>query len=148
MRTYKSLSSIERNFRSAKTVDVEIRPIRHPLADRVRTHAFICMLGAHLTWHLRRAWAPLTFTDEEPPERADPVAPATRSASASSKAARRAQPDGTVLRPFQGLLGHLATLMRNTNKVANAAFTFDQLTEPTSAQAKAFELLGIPIPCD
>jgi transposase len=147
VKTYKSLSNLERNcFQHMKTVDVEIRPIRHRLADRVRTHAFICMLGAHLTWHLRRAWAPLTFTDETPPERADPVAPVTRSAAASSKAARRAQPDGTVLRPFQGLLDHLATLTRNTNKVAGTEATFDQLTEATPTQQKAFELLGIPIP--
>ncbi|MDA8309540.1 MAG: IS1634 family transposase [Actinomycetota bacterium] len=147
VKTYKSLANLERNcFQHMKTVDVEIRPIRHRLADRVRCHAFICMLGAHLTWHLRRAWAPLTFTDETPPERADPVAPATRSAAASSKAARRAQPDGTVLRTFQGLLDHLATLTRNTSKVRGTDATFDQLTEPTSTQQKAFELLGIPIP--
>jgi len=80
------------------------------------------------------------------PERADPVAPATRSAAASAKVARRAQPDGTVLRPFQGLLDHLATLTRNTNKVAGTEVTFDQLTEPPPTQRKAFELLGIPIP--
>jgi hypothetical protein len=99
-----------------------------------------------LTWHLRRAWAPLTFSDEAPPERADPVAPATRSPAASATAAWRAQPDGTVLRPFQGLLDHLATLTRNTNKVAGSEVTFDQLTEPTPTQRRAFELLGIPIP--
>ncbi len=104
------------------------------------------MLGAHLTWHLRKAWAPLTFSDETPPERIDPVAPAKRSAAASVKAARRSQPDGTVLRPFQGLLDHLATLTCNTNKVAGTEVTFDQLTEPTPTQQKAFELLGIPIP--
>ena len=147
VRTYKSLSNLERNcFQHMKTVDVEIRPIRHRLADRVRTHAFICMLGAHLTWHLRRAWAPLTFTDEARPTPVDPVAPATRSQAASSKAARRAQPDGTVLRPFQGLLDHLATLTRNTNKVPGTEVAFDQLTEPTHTQRKSFELLEIPIP--
>jgi transposase len=147
VKTYKSLSNVERNcFRHMKTVDLEIRPIRHRLADRVRTHAFLCMLGAHLTWHLRKAWAPLTFTDEAPPERADPVAPARRSQGASAKAARRAQRDGTPLRPFQGLLDHLATLTRNTNKVAGTEVTFEQLTEPTPTQHQAFELLGIPIP--
>jgi transposase len=146
VRTYKSLANLERNcFQHMKTVDVEIRPIRHRLADRVRTHAFICMLGAHLTWHLRRAWAPLTFTDEHRPEQADPVAPAKRSAAASSKAARRAQPDGTALRPFQGLLDHLATLTRNTIKVVGTEAAFDQLTEATPTQKKAFELLGVPI---
>ncbi len=147
VRTYKSLSNLERNcFQHMKTVDVEIRPIRHRLADRVRAHSFICMLGAHLTWHLRRAWAPLTFTDEARPTPVDPVAPAKRSRAASSKAARRAQPDGTPLRPFQGLLDHLTTLTRNTNKVPGTEVAFDQLTEPTHTQRKAFELLGIPIP--
>jgi len=144
VKPYTSLANLERNcLPHMKTVDVEIRP---RLADRVRAHAFICMLGAHLTWHLRRAWAPLAFSDEDPPERADPVAPATRSPAASATAARRAQPDGTVLRPFQGLLDHLATLTRNTNKVAGSEVTFDQLTEPTPTQRRAFELLGIPIP--
>jgi hypothetical protein len=144
VKTYTSLANLERNcLPHMKTVDVEIR---HRLADRVRIHAFLCMLGAHLTWHLRRAWAPLTFTDEAPPERADPVAPARRSQGASDKAARRAQRDGTPIRPFQGLLDHLATLTRNTNKVAGTEVTFEQLTEPTPTQPRAFELLGIPIP--
>ena len=147
VKTDKSLANLERNcFQHMKTVDVEIRPIRHRLADRVRAHSFICMLGAHLTWHLRRAWAPLTFTDEARPTPVDPVAPAKRSRAASSKAARRAQPDGTPLRPFQGLLDHLTTLTRNTNKVPGTEVAFDQLTEPTHTQRKAFELLGIPIP--
>jgi len=147
VKTYKSLSNLERNgFGQGKTVDVELRPIRHRLPDRVRTHAFLCMLGAHLTWHLRKAWAPLTFTDEAPPERADPVAPARRSQGASANAARRTQPDGTVLRPFQGLLDHLATLTRSTNEVAGTEVTFEQLTEATPTQRRAFELLGIPIP--
>ena len=88
----------------------------------------------------------VTFTDEAPPERADPVAPAKCSPAASAKAARRAQPDGSPLRSFQRLLDHLATLTRNTNKVAGTEVTFDQLTEPTPTQRKAFELLGIPIP--
>ncbi len=147
LRTYKSPANLERNcFPHPKNVDVEIRPIRHRLADRMRTHAFICMVGAHLTWHLRRAWAPLCFTDETPLERADTVALAKRSQAAPSKAARRAQPDRTALRPFQGLLDHVATLTRNTNQVAGTDVTFDQLTMPTRVQAKAFELLGIPIP--
>lgn len=146
VRTYKSLSNLERDFRTMKSVDLHIRPIRHRLADRVRAHAFICMLGAHLTWHLREAWAPLTFTDEARPTQVDPVAPARRSRAASQKAARRAQPDGTLLRPFQGLLDHLATLTRNTNALAGTEVTFDQLTEATPTQRKAFELLEIPVP--
>jgi len=145
--TYKSLSNLEREcFQHMATVDVEIRPIRHRLADRVRCRAFLCMLAVHLVFHLRRAWAPLTFKDEEPPERQDPVAPARRSKAAATKAARRAQPDGTALRPFQGLLDHLATLTRNTCTVPGTEITFEQLTEPTPTQRKAFELLGVSIP--
>ncbi|MDA8317720.1 MAG: IS1634 family transposase [Actinomycetota bacterium] len=145
--TYKSLSNLEREcFRHIQTVDVEIRPIRHRLADRVRCHAFICMLAVHLVFHLRRAWAPLTFKDEEPPLRQDPVAPARRSRAAATKAARRAQPTGSELRPFQGLLDHLATLTRNTCRVPGTEVTFEQLAEPTPTQRKAFELLGVSIP--
>src|SRR5579875_163786 len=144
--TYKSLANLERDFWSLKTVDVNIRPIRHRLAERVKAHAFICMLAAHLIYHLRRAWAPLTFKDEPPPERQDPVAPAVRSRSASSKAARRRGPDNSTLRPFQGLLDHLATLTRNTHVVPGTEISFDQLTEPTPTQRRAFELLGLAIP--
>ncbi len=147
VKAYKSLSNLEREcFQHMKTVDVEIRPIRHRLADRVRCHAFICMLAVHLVFHLRRAWAPLTFKDEEPPLRPDPVAPARRSRAATTKAARRAHADGTALRPFQGLLDHLATLTRNTCQVPGTEVTFEQLAEPTPTQRKAFELLGVSIP--
>jgi len=144
--TYKSLANIERNFRSMKTVDVNIRPIRHRLADRVRAHAFICLLAAHLVWHLRKAWAPLTFTDTQPPVRTDPVTPAKRSQSADIKCAARYRPDGQELRPFQGLLDHLATLTRNTCTVPGTSTTFDLLSEPTPTQKEAFELINTTIP--
>ena len=144
--TYKSLSHRERDFRTMKTVDVEIRPIRHRLADRVRAHAFMCMLAAHLIWYLRRDWAELTFRDESPEPRVDPVARAQRSKAASSKAARRHQPDGSQVRPFQGLLDHLATLTRNTCQVPGTNLTIEKLSIPTPTQRRAFELLQIPIP--
>ena len=144
--TYKSLANIERGFRTLKSVDLHIRPIRHRLADRVRAHAFICLLAAHLVWHLRKAWAPLTFRDEAPPDRADPVLPAVRSASASAKAATRHRRDGQELRPFQGLLDHLATLTRNTCQVPGTVVTFERLAEPTETQRKAFELIDVPVP--
>ncbi len=144
--TYKSLANIERDFRTMKSVDLHIRPIRHRLADRVRTHAFICLLAAHLVFHLRAAWAPLTFRDETPPERIDPVLPAARSASASGKAAKRRRRDGQELRPFQGLLDHLATLTRNTCQVPGTTVTFERLAEPTPTQREAFELIDAPIP--
>ncbi len=146
VQTYKSLANIERDFRTMKSVDLHIRPIRHRLADRVRAHAFICLLAAHLVFHLRKAWAPLTFKDEAPPARTDPVLPAIRSTAASTKAAARRRRDGQELRPFQGLLDHLATLTRNTCQVPGTNVTFERLAEPTETQRKAFELIDVPIP--
>jgi transposase len=144
--TYKSLSNLERDFRTMKTVDVEIRPIRHHVADGVRAHAFLCMLAAHLVWYLRRDWAELTFRDQSPETHIDPVAKAQRSKAASTKAARRHQPDGAEVRPFQGLLDHLATLTRNTCQVPGTDLTIEKLSVPTPTQYRAFELLQIPIP--
>ncbi len=143
--TYKSLAKLERDFRTMKSVDLHIRPIRHRLADRARAHAFICLLAAHLVWHLRRAWAPLTFADEAPPERNDPVLPAVRSVSATAKAAARRRHDGQELRPFQELLDHLGTLTRNTCSLPGTTVTFKRLAEPTPTQRKAFELIDVPI---
>src|SRR5262249_27800514 len=40
VQAYKDLSRVERAFRSMKTIDLEIRPIRHWNADRVRAHVF------------------------------------------------------------------------------------------------------------
>ena len=85
--TYKSLARVERAFRSLKTIDLDLRPIRHYTERRVRGHVFLCMLAAYLVWHLRTAWAPLTFTDHTPPTPTNPVAPARRSAAAERKAA-------------------------------------------------------------
>ena len=73
---YKNLKYVERDFRHIKADDLDLRPVYHHLEERVRAHVLICMLGCYLTWHLRRAWAPLTFTDENPPAPDDPVAPA------------------------------------------------------------------------
>src|SRR6266536_386420 len=82
----KNLARVERDFRSLKADDLDLRPIHHWLEDRVRAHVLICMLAAYLTWHLRAALAPLTYTDEQPPVRATPVAPARRSAPAQRRA--------------------------------------------------------------
>ena len=90
----KNLAHVERDFRTIKTDDLDLRPIHHRLADRVRAHLLIVTLAAYLTWHLRRTLAPLTFTDEHPPARTDPVAPAVRSAAAARKASRRHDPTG------------------------------------------------------
>jgi len=146
--TYKSLATVERDFRSLKTVDLDLRPIHHYTETRVRAHVFICTLAAYLVWHLRRTWAPLTFTDEEHPEPADPVAPARRSAAAARKAASKTTQDDTPVLSFSGLLDHLATLTRNQIRflTIDDTPTINQLALPTHIQRRAFELLGQPIP--
>ena len=72
------------------------------------------MLASYLVWHLREALAPLTFTDDAPPGRANPVAPAVRSAGARAKAAAKVNGEGEEVRGFRELLEHLGTLTRNT----------------------------------
>jgi DDE family transposase len=144
---YKNLSRVERDFRSIKTDDLDLRPIHHRLQDRVRAHVLICMLAGYLTWHLRKALAPLTFTDENPPERDNPVAPARRSADAHTKAARKTTTD-THLRThsYQGLLDHLGTLTRNQVRFAGTQAPVAVLAEATDTQRRAFQLLDAPIP--
>jgi Transposase DDE domain len=140
----KGLASLERDFRSIKADDLDLRPIWHRLEDRVRAHVLICMLACYLTWHLRRAWAPLTYAGEHPPHRANPVAPARRSASADAKAARKTGPGRQHIRSFRGVLGHLATLTRNELRYGQAVVPV--LAEPTPDQRRAFDLIGTPIP--
>ena len=144
---YKDLSRVERDFRSMKAIDIDIRPVHHHLQDRVRAHAFLCMLATYLTFHLRETFAPLTFTDTEPPGRPDPVAPAPRSASARSKDATKKNPEGAEVRGYRELLEHLGTLTRNTMRVVgNQSVTFDMLATPTPTQRRVFALLGPPAP--
>ena len=143
---YKNLKYVERDFRHIKSDDLDLRPVFHRLEERVKAHVLICMLACYLTWHLRRAWAPLTFTDEHPPAPADPVAPATRSARAQAKASRQHDQTGRPYRSFRDLLTHLATLTRNQVRFAGTSTTVPMLAEPTSTQHEAFELIGAPIP--
>jgi hypothetical protein len=143
---YKNLKYVERDFRHIKSDDLDLRPVFHRLEERVKAHVLICMLACYLTWHLRRAWAPLTFTDENPPAPANPVAPARRSAAAQAKASRQHDPAGQPYRSFRGLLDHLATLTRNQVRFAGTQATVPMLTEPTSVQREAFHLLGTAIP--
>jgi hypothetical protein len=106
----------------------------------------ICILACYLTWHLRKAWAPLTFTGQNPPAPANPVAPARHSAAAQAKASYQHDPAGQPYHSFRGLLEHLATLTRNQVRFAGTQATVPMLTEPTSTQREAFTLLGAPIP--
>ena len=143
---YKNLKYVERDFRHIKSDDLDLRPVSRRLEERVRAHVLICMLACYLTWHLRRAWAPLTFTDQEPPAPANPVAPARRSAAAQAKASYQYDPAGQPYRSFRGLLEHLATLTRNQVRYTGTQVTVPMLTEPTSTQREAFDLIGVPIP--
>jgi hypothetical protein len=143
---YKNLANVERDFRSIKTDDLDLRPIHHRLTERVKAHVLICMLACYVTWHLRKAWAPLTFTDEHPPQRDNPVAPAQRSTHAQAKASRQQTPDGHPLRSFRGLLDHLATLTRNDIRYHGTNTEVPTLAEPTPEQRRAFDLIGTPIP--
>jgi len=142
---YKDLKFNEAGFRSLKTVDLDVRPVHHWTEPRVRVHVFICMLALYLVWHLRRAWAPICFTDEQPPPRADPVAPATRSAHALAKTARQHRDDGGPVHSFATLLHDLATLTRNTIVFTGGA-RITKLALPTPLQRQAFGLIGAPIP--
>jgi len=143
---YKNLAHVERDFRTIKVDDLDLRPIYHRLADRVRAHVLICMLAAYLTWHLRHTLAPLTFTDEHPPTSTDPVAPAHRSPAAARKASRHKDADNQPVRSFRSLLDHLATLTRNDIQYGPDGPIVPTLAVPTPTQRQVFELLNTTIP--
>jgi hypothetical protein len=134
---------VDQDFRTCKD-DLDLRPIWHRLADRVRVHVLICMLVCHLAWHLRKAWAPLTYADEQPPQRDNPVAPAQRSATAKAKAARDFTASGEPARSFRDLIDHLATLTRQA--ITIGGHQIEKITTPTPTQRQAFDLLGTPVP--
>jgi transposase len=148
VRRYKSLAQVERAFRSLKGLDLRIRPIYHRTEDHVRAHILLCMLAFYVEWHMRQALAPLLFEDEELAQnrtRRDPVAPAQASDSAKTKKADRVTPDGFPVHSFDTLLRELATRCRNTCRIPSdpSGTTFQQLTEATPLQARAFQLLGL-----
>jgi hypothetical protein len=141
---YKDLKYVERDFRITKADDLDLRPIHHYLAGRVRGHVLICILACYLTWHLRQALAELTFTDQHVPAPADPVAPAQRSAQARAKDAAKHNSGKLPVSKYGDLLEHLSTLDRQT--IVFAGQRIEKLTRPTPVQARAFELLGAPVP--
>jgi hypothetical protein len=146
IRAYKSLANVEKDFRSIKTIDIDLRPVYHHLEGRVRGHVFLCFLAAHLTWHLRRTLAELTYTDETPLTREDPVAPAVRSQAAKTKTNNRTSTTGLPLHTYQDLLNHLATLTRNDIQYGSNGPVIPTLAEPTPVQRRVFDLLGTPVP--
>jgi hypothetical protein len=140
VRADKNLEQAERAFGSIKGPDLQIRPIHHRLEDRVRAHVLICMLAYYLTWHLKAAWKPLLFTDEDRPTSPDPVAKAVRSPSAQQKAQTKRTNSGQPAHSYRTLLAELATQTRNTTRLHGHASTFEKLTQPTPLQAEALDL--------
>jgi transposase len=140
VRSYKQLKEVERGFRSFKG-SLELRPIHHRLEDRVKAHVFLCMLAYYVEWHLRQAWAELTFKDECPPEQRDPVARASRSQAAERKARTKRTASDELCHSFRGLLSELARRTRNTVRIPGSDAAFTQLSEPTVLQTRALELV-------
>jgi transposase len=146
VRSYKRLAQVERAFRVLKSLDLEIRPIHHRLAARVRAHVLVCLLAYYLEWHMRRALAPLLFTDEQPQQQISPVAPAQRSASAQAKARTKRTAGGLTVQSFHDLLQDLATIVKNRiQPVLKSLAPFDIVTRPTPLQKHALHLLGLSL---
>jgi transposase len=148
--SYKSLSGVERAFRSLKTVDLHVRPIHHRLPDRVRAHILLCMLAYYVEWNMRRLLAPLLFDDHDKPQaqaaRTSIVAPAQRSETAQRKARTKQTSDGLKVHSFQTLLADLATIVKNRIQPQDKRIAaFHMLTTPTAIQQRAFDLLGVPL---
>ena len=146
---YKSLSTVERAFRSMKSVDLKVRPIHHHLPNRVRAHVFLCMLAYYVEWHMRRALAPLLFDDHDraaaQAQRKSIVAPATRSPKALQKAHAKRTEDGLPVHSFQTLIADLATITKNTVVLNQTSMQI--LTTPTPLQQRALELLKVSLRC-
>jgi transposase len=146
VRSYKRLAQVERAFRVLKGLELEIRPIHHRLAGRVRAHVLVCLLAYYVEWHLRRALAPLLFTDEQPPQQSSPVAPAPRSASAQAKARTKRTAGGLAVQSFHDLLRDLATIVKNRiQPMLKSLAPFDIVTRPTPRQKHALQLLGLTL---
>ncbi len=140
VRAYKNLEQAERAFGSLKGPELQIRPIHHRLEDRVRAHVLICMLAYYLTWHLKAAWKPLLFSDEDRPVSPDPVAKAVRSPAAQHKAQTKRTSSDQPAHSYRTLLAELSTQTRNTTRLHGANSTFEKLTQPTALQAEALDL--------
>jgi transposase len=143
---YKGLEDVERFFRTLNT-ELDVRPIRHRLADRVRAHMFLRMLSYYISWHMKQALSPILFQDNDKPaataKRTNPVAAAQRSHTALAKAARKHTVDNTPVHSFTSLLADLATICANQIQPTDHMPAFTMLTTPTPPQRQAFELLGV-----
>ena len=142
VRSYKSLTRVERAFRSCKISGLRVRPVHHRLSHRVRAHIFIHMLAYLVEWHMREAWKPLLFADTDIPVRDNPVSPAIRSKAALKKVRSGKLPDGSRVYCFRSLLEHMDTIVRNTHPIPGGyGATIETTTEPDDVQNQAMELL-------
>ena len=149
--TYKDLATVERAFRTLKGIDLKIRPIHHRLENRVRAHVLLCMLAYYVEFHMRSAWAPMLFQDDDrsaaAAQRASIVAPAVRSPKARDKARTKLTSEGDPVHSFHTLLKDLATIAINTVQPREEALpSFDLITRPTPLQQRAFALLNLTPP--
>lgn len=140
---YKRLAKVERAFRTMKSVDLQVRPIYHRTEDRVKAHLFICMLAYYVEWHLREAWAPLLYTDEEGSQRDTPVSPVQPSESGKLKKKRAHTADGLPLQSFGGLMKSLAALSLSRIRVGQGGPLCTRTSRPTALQARALDLIGV-----
>jgi len=144
---YKRLATVERAFRSLKSVDLNVRPIHHRLPNRVRAHVFLAMLAYYVEWHMRQTLAPVLFDDEEHGEtRSSPVAPAVRSEKARAKALRKHTEENWPVQSFQDWLRDLATIVKSTIQPHLKSLpSFEVITRPTPAQQHALQLLAVSL---
>jgi hypothetical protein len=148
VRDYKRLAEVEQAFRSLKGADLRVRPIHHRAADRVRAHILLCMLAYYVQWHLKRAWEPLLFEEQDMAtlrRQRDPVAAAEPSANVEQKKVSHRTAAGLRVQSFATLLRELGTHCREMCRVVSdpSGGIFEQLTDLTPFQAEAFRLLDL-----
>jgi hypothetical protein len=148
VRAYKDLAKVERAFRCIKTIDLKVRPIRHWLDERIEAHVFLCMLAYYVEWHMRQKLQSILFHDHEREAaeamRTSIVSPAPRSTAARNKDTTKRTEDNYPVESFRELLDDLGTLAKNRVRIRDTNAEFYELTQPTSLQQHAFDLLGVP----
>ena len=137
---------MEQAFRCLKGIDLLVRPIHHRTADRVRAHILLCLLAYYVEWHLRQAWEPLLFEDEElAVDRAvrDPVAPAEPRSRRGGRR-RRTDAGGLPVQSFRTLMAHLGARSRETYQVASdpSGATFTRADRARSGAGGGAAALG------
>jgi transposase len=144
VRSYKQLEAVERAFRSLKTFDLAVRPIRHYTQPRVKAHVFLCMLAYYVTWHMKDALKPMLFAGEELGPLRDPVAPPPRSLSARKKDSTKQTAEGEPVHSFRTLLSNLSTIVRNICRRKGDPTSPPTIivSTPTPLQKKAYELIA------